>query len=182
MSLPSPISIGDAFALSNMAFKIAKSFLPGSNNAENEFKELHSLLCSLTSSLRLVGETFRRKDKSTDQRDTADALYDRDNTVMIISETLSNCNALLGDFTRFIETYSALEQASDSSSDLPSALGRTWSGHMRRQWMKIPWAAEGDNISGLKQSLVVHTQVLNLAISTANRSVILRHPCTSHAL
>lgn len=33
MSLPSPISVGDAIALSNIAWNIAKEFAPGAKNA-----------------------------------------------------------------------------------------------------------------------------------------------------
>lgn len=173
MSLPSPISIGDAIALSNIAFQIAKAFLPGSTNAENEFKELHKLLCSLTDSLRLVGETFNIRPKAADQGDGEHSSIYRANTVPVITETLSHCNDLLGDFARFIETYSTLKRASGPSSNSLSQSNSYWPGYMRRAWIKIQWAAEADNISGLKTSVKAQIQMLNLAISTANRLVIL---------
>lgn len=172
MSLPSPISIGDAIALSNIAWNIAKTFLPGATDAKNEFKELHGLLCSLTNALRLVGETFRPEDRYPEPGGIADVPDHRNDTVSIISQTLSHCNDILGDLKRFIETYSTLNQDSDSALDTSSATGRNWPAKMKRNWKKLLWMAEGDNISGLKQSLIVHIQTLNLAIATTNRSVL----------
>lgn len=183
MSLPSPISIGDAIALSNIAWNIAKAFLPGATDAEHGFKELHGLLCSLTNALRLVGETFRFEDRYPEPGGIADVPDHRSDTVLIISETLSYCNDILGDLKRFIDTYSILGQESDSTLNTPSAPGRTWPAQMKRSWKKLLWTAEGDNISGLKQSLTVRIQTLNLAIATTNRSVSLqRHQSSRSAL
>lgn len=173
MSLPSPISIGDAIALSNIAWSIAKAFLPGSTRAKDDFKELHGLLCSLTNALRLVGEAFRFEDRYSEPAGITDIPDNRNGTVSIISETLSHCNDILGDLKRFIDTYSILDQESDSAPNTSSTPGRHWPAQMKRSWMKLLWTAEGDNISALKQSLTVHIQTLNLAIATTNRSVSL---------
>lgn len=170
MSLPSPISIGDAIALSNIAWNIAKAFLPGATDAKDEFKELHGLLCSLNNALRLVGETFRLENECP-ETGRIDANDHRNNAVSIMSETLSHCNDILGDLKRFIEAYSILDQHSDSALVTSSAPGRNWPAQMKRGWKKLLWTAEGDNISGIKQSLTVHIQTLNLAIATTNRSV-----------
>lgn len=174
MSLPSPISIGDAIALSHIAWNIAKTFLPGAADAKDEFKDLHGLLCSLTNTLRLVGETFRLGDRYPEPGGIADVPDHRNDTVSIISETLSHCNEVLGDLKRFIDTYAAIDQKPDSALDTLSAPRRNWPAKMKRSWMKLLWTAEGDNISGLKQSLTVHIQTLNLAIATTNRSVLLQ--------
>lgn len=176
MSLPSPISIGDAIALSNVAYDIAKAFLPGGTSAQEDFKELHGLLCSLTHSLQGLGEILCLKDESTRSGDKKDAV--RDNTVSNILEILSNCNDILGKFKRFVENYSTLEQTSSSSSNPSSASGRRWPINLKRKWMNIQWTAESDNISALKQSLSLHIQALNLAISKADRLVIFRDLCT----
>ncbi|KAI7773936.1 hypothetical protein LA080_009626 [Diaporthe eres] len=148
MSLSSPISVGDAIALSNVAWNIAKTFLPGATDAMNDFKELHGLLCSLTNALRLVGETFRLEHKGPGSEGVADAPDHSNDTVSIISETLSHCNDILGDLKRFIETYSTLDQQPDSALDMSSARGRNWQAQMKRSWKKLLWTAEGDNISG----------------------------------
>lgn len=169
MSLPSPISIGDAIALSNVAYDIAKAFLPGGTSAQDDFKELHGLLCSLTHSLQGLGERFRVKDEPTRLKDKTDAAHHCDNTASNILEILSNCNDILGKFKKFVENYSTLEQTSTSSSNPSSALGRRWPTNLKRKWMNIQWTAESDNISGLKQSLSLHIQALNLAISKADR-------------
>lgn len=166
MSLPTPIFIGDALALSNIAYQISKAFLPGTANSADGFKELHRLLRSLTGSLRLVGETFRPADESAHLEAIANATGHHEN----ISENLSNCNELLGEFQRFIKKYSTLDQAAESSSDPSSATRRNWSTNMRRSWRKIQWAAEGDNIASLKQSLIACVSTLDLAISAANIS------------
>lgn len=172
MSLPSPISIGDAIALSDIAWNIAKTFLPGATDAKDEFKDLHGLLCSLANTLRLVGETFRLGDRYPEPGGIADVPDHRNDTVSIISETLSHCNEVLGDLKRFIDTYSTIDQKPDSALDTSSARRRNWPAKMKRSWMKLLWTAEGDNIAGLKQSLTVHIQTLNLAIATTNRSVL----------
>lgn len=172
MSLPSPISIGDAIALSNIAWNIAKAFLPGTAGAKDDCKELHGLLCALTNALRLVGETFCLNNRSQQPGRIADVPDHSNNTASIISETLSHCNGILGNLKVLIETYSILDQEPDSAQGPTSATRRK----VKRGWMKLLWTAEGDNISGLKQSLTVHIQTLNLAIATTNRSVLLhRH-------
>lgn len=172
MSLPSPISIGDAIALSSIAWNIAKAFLPGTADAKDDCRELHGLLCALRNALRLVGETFCLNNRSQQPGGIADVPDHSNNTASIISETLSHCNGILGNLKILIETYSILEQDPDSAAGSTSATGRK----MKRSWMKLLWTAEGDNISGLKQSLTVHIQTLNLAIATTNRSVLLhRH-------
>lgn len=172
MSLPSPISIGDAIALSNIAWNIAKEFVPGAKNSEDDFKELHGLLCSLTNTLQLVGKTFSHKDKSAQSRDATDAPQNLENTVVIITRTLSHCNNILSDLQRLIKRYSTLEQQPVSSSNKASASGRSWPESVRRKWMEVLWVAESDSISVLKQSLTAHIQSLNLAIATMNRSVL----------
>lgn len=180
MSLPSPISVGDAIALSNIAWNIAKEFVPGAKNAEDDFNELRGLLYSLTNTLQLVGKTFRHNDKPTESRDTTDASPNRGNTVVIITRILSHCNNILSDLQRLVERYSTLEQQPGSSSNKAPAPGRSWPDSVRRKWMEVLWVAESDNISVLKQSLTAHIQNLNLAIATMNRSVLtqtLRNNC-----
>lgn len=174
MSLPSPISIGDAIALSNIAWNIAKTFLPSATDAKDDFKQLHGLLCSLTSTLRLVGETFRVENRRSEPGGIAVVPDPRNDTPSIISETLSHCNDILGDLKRLIETYSILDQESNSAPGPSSTAGRNWPAQMKRSWMKLLWTAEGANISGLKQSLTVHIQTFNLAIAATNRSVLLQ--------
>lgn len=180
MSLPSPISVGDAIALSNIAWNIAKAFVPGAKNAEDDFKELHGLLCSLTNTLQLVAETFRHNDKRTESRDTTDAPQNRDNTVVVITRIMSHCNDILSDLQKLIKKYPTLEQQPGSSSNKAPASGRSWQESMRRKWMEVLWVAESDIISVLKQSLTAHIQNLNLAIATMNKSVLaqtLRNNC-----
>lgn len=180
MSLPSPISVGDAIALSNIAWNIAKAFVPGAKNAEDDFKELHGLLCSLTNTLQLVGETFRHNDKSTESRDTTDAPQNRDNTVVVITRIMSHCSNILSDLERLIKKYSTLEQQPGSSSNKAPAPGHSWPESVRRKWMEVLWVAESDNISVLKQSLTANIQNLNLVIVTMNKSVLaqtLRNNC-----
>ncbi|KAL1880747.1 hypothetical protein Daus18300_001361 [Diaporthe australafricana] len=157
MSLASPLSIGDAILLAQIAYNVGKAFSSGAKSAPAEFAEIQSLLFSIGNALDLVGKTFKgRKPQEVPEETSAK-----------IGGILENCQTVLKSLEHFVDKYSVLDPSQQASSS--GAKGaRLWKRDIIKNFKKVTWTTEGDGIAKLKQTLTAHVQALNLAVTVLN--------------
>lgn len=61
MSLPSPLSVGDAFLLATIVYNVGKACSSDAKSAPAEFAEVQSLLFSIGDAIGLVGNMNRMR-------------------------------------------------------------------------------------------------------------------------
>lgn len=156
MSLASPLSIGDAILLANIAYNVGKAFSSGAKSAPAEFAEVQSLLFSIGDALDLVGKTFKGRTTQEVPEETSAKL----------GGILKNCQTVLKSLEHFVDKYSVLDPSQASSSGAKGA--RVWKKDFIKNFKKVAWTTEGEGITKLKQTLVAHVQALNLAVTAMN--------------
>lgn len=156
MSLPSPLSVGDAILLANIAYKVGKAFSSGAKSAPAEFAEVQSLLFSIGDALDLVGKTTISRHQHEVPKYTAAKL----------DGILRNCQSVLQSLERFVDKYSVLDSSQAANSGANST--RVWKRDILRSFKKVAWTTEGEGITELKQTLTAHVQALNLAVTALN--------------
>lgn len=72
--MASPVSIGDAILLTQIAHKIGQAFTTGRKSAPAEFEEIQKLLWTLSEALKLVAREF----SDTEQADTLESSEGRE--------------------------------------------------------------------------------------------------------
>ena len=149
MSLPSPLSVGDALLLATLAYDIAKAF----KSAPTEFCEIQSLLFSVSDTLKLLGRTLPTPGNQGHNHWRDDEAY------ISIANNVANCRSVLAFLDVFVKKYSVLAAGTSN---------RKWSEEVKRNWKRLVWTKEGGDISKLKQSLNTHINALNLAITIVN--------------
>lgn len=153
MSLASPLSVGDAILLASIAYKVGKAFSSGANSAPAEFAEVQSLLFSVGDALHLVGRTFKEPGRHGATEEAAAKL----------DGILENCRTVLKSLERFVDKYSKLDSTQASTSGAKGA--RVWREDVLKNFKKVKWTTEGEDISKLKQTLTAHVLALNLAVT-----------------
>ncbi len=107
MSLPSPLSVGDALILATVAYNIAKAF----KSAPKEFDEIQSLLYSVTESLKLLSRNLPSDDDYGGEltKNAAVAESGNDDTLLVVANILANCRSVLKHLEELVDKYSVLE-------------------------------------------------------------------------
>lgn len=164
MSLPSPLSVGDAILLAQLAYNVAKAFSTGAKSAPAEFEEVRNLLYAVSESLKLLASNLPPTDEAKGQKGCDTLGLVSDNIYIVVGTILANCRGILQHLEAFIQKYSILEK-----SKQPSGLEvRGWKNELMKNWKKIIWTSEGGDITKLKQTLTAHITSLNLAVALMN--------------
>lgn len=156
MSLASPLSIGDTILLASIAYDVAKAFSSGAKSAPAEFAEVQSLLFSIGDALDLAGKTCEGRTRQDVPVETA----------VKLDGILLNCQTVLKSLQSFVDKYSVLDPSQASTSGTKGA--RVWKRDILKNFKKVKWTTEGEDIIKLKQTLTAHVQALNLAVNTMN--------------
>ena len=168
--MASPVSIGDAILLAQIAYKIGLAFTTGRKSAPAEFEEIQKLLWTLSEALKLVAREF----PETGQTGTAESSEgcgkskeeEEPGAKALLITLISNCQGVLKHLDHLVKKYSDLD---------PKAVGirdserRCWKDDFWRNWKKVKWTKEGGGLDTLKKSLNVHLAGLNLALSAINK-------------
>jgi len=164
MSLPSPLSVGDIVLLGQIAWKVTRALSSGSRSSQAEFAKVQTLANSLTESLDLL---VRELTGPID----VDSVVGADTSRLVpveLSNILTGCRDGLKQLEEFVERYSLLDE---ETAERGGQWGRQARGNVKRTWKKIMWTTEGGEISKLTQTLVAHTNSLQLAVSIVNGQV-----------
>ncbi|KAI8411179.1 hypothetical protein FOFC_07773 [Fusarium oxysporum] len=167
--MASPVSIGDAFLMAKLAFRIGQAFTKGKKSAPAELREVESQLYSLSAALNAL--TAARKSGHS-----APLLVDRselpqnapphykDNQDIILG-MLGSCNDTLAHLQSIVVKYGIISTTADPSH----AQVKRWSHKLKADWKRIAWTTEGGDLAALKSDLTIQTNSLNLILGSTNQ-------------
>jgi len=178
MSLPSPLSIGDIILLGKIAYRVARALSSGSKSAPAEFAEVQALLFSLKESFDLLAQTLTdQPDGDKEGSGSVGKLQDPPRgepwlgRQPELAQILANCRDVLLHLESFVDKYSVLDSAAADSQQEErrrEPRARRLKDDFMKNWKKVAWTKEGEDISKLKQTLIAHTNALHLAITIIN--------------
>ncbi|KAF2143153.1 uncharacterized protein K452DRAFT_247524, partial [Aplosporella prunicola CBS 121167] len=145
MSLP--ISVGDAYLLSKLAFKIGHALSTNRKAAAAEIQEVQNQLFALSEALSSAGEVTKQP-------------FTSQQALQAFGKLLSNCQVALNHLKSLTEKY----------DDAASPDGASWrlKETVVRNWTKVKWTTKGGNISDLREALATHISAINLTLSALN--------------
>ncbi|KAJ4175811.1 hypothetical protein NW767_015663 [Fusarium falciforme] len=162
--MASPVSIGDAFLMAKLAFRIGQAFTKGKKSAPAELREVESQLYSLSAALNAL--TAARESSHSPP-----LLVDRSNLPQnapphykdnqdIILGMLGSCKDTLAHLESIVDEYGIIS----TTADLSKARVKRWSQRLKADWKKIAWTTEGGDLAALKSDLTIQTNSLNLIL------------------
>ena len=163
IDMASPISIGDALMVSQLAWKIGCAFTAGRAGAPHEFVEVENELRSLTTSLDLLAETIEDDDGVLARAN--------DPTKAGVSKVLICARQTLQDLESFVVRYQEIRRP-DPITTPDCQLERSWKKLLIKNWKTVWWTTEGGSIQALRDMLQMHTSSITLTMQALQRSVI----------
>ncbi|CAM1510177.1 Fc.00g005120.m01.CDS01 [Cosmosporella sp. VM-42] len=167
MSLP--VSIGDVFLMSKLAWTLAQTFTTGRKSAPAEFGEVENQLYSLSAALgaiRKVGEggvTSMPNDQAQYPLLNREAVQDGES---ILNKILSNCEETLKHLQHTVEKYGGIVEQTDPGRPLL----KRWSREVIKNWRKIAWTTEKDLVLGI----IVNSRATQIEDSLKDNSAMLK--------
>lgn len=172
--MASPVSIGDALLMGQLAYRLGRAFTSGRKSAPKEFREVENQLYSLSAVLRLLSNRqvvdsdgyALNMDLSLAPRLQIKGDYHSDD---ILGLMIQNCQETLKHLESIVEKYSAIRESSKENRGARKSLGRKWRRELTDNWKKIMWTTEGGDLGTLRSQLTVHTNSLNLVVGIINK-------------
>jgi hypothetical protein len=152
-NMASPVSIGDALLLAQIAWKLGRAFTKGRKSSISEFREVESQLFALGSALSALHDSGLAQNG-----DYSNAL----------NSMLENCRATLSHLQGIVETYGKLGETRD---DTEAPAFKRWSSRLQKDWKAIKWTTEGGDLANMRSQLMVHINTLNLIMSITSKCV-----------
>ena len=168
--MASPVSFGDAFLMSKLAWNLAQVFTTGRKSAPAEFREVESQLYSLSAALTALRDA-RADGRAAISINVAPSLatsHEQENSSQrTIDNILRSCDETLKHLQKTVEKYGIVTEPSDSSRPIL----RRWSQELVKNWKKIEWTTKKGDLATLKSQIMVHTNSLNLVLGVIVKSV-----------
>jgi hypothetical protein len=168
--MTSPVSIGDAIMLSQLAYTIGRAFSSGRKSAPAEFHEVQNQLFALGGALGLLANDRSEKLKSgpgeaSHAPKEEKAVTEQDE---ILEQMISNCKETLTHLETLVNKYMEIDPNAQTSAQTAF---KSWRQDVRKNWKKIKWTTEGGDLDKLRNNLAVHVNGLTLALSVMHRFV-----------
>jgi hypothetical protein len=168
--MTSPVSIGDAIMLSQLAYTIGRAFSSGRKSAPAEFNEVQNHLFALGGALGLLANDRSQKltDRTTRELEASKEEKSATEQGEILDQMISNCKETLTHLETLVGKYMEI----DPNAEIPTQTTfMKWRQDVKKNWKKIKWTTEGGDIDKLRNNLSVHVNGLNLALSAIHRFV-----------
>ncbi|KAK4145156.1 uncharacterized protein C8A04DRAFT_27161 [Dichotomopilus funicola] len=168
--MSSPISIGDAYLMARLAFKLGRAFTKGRKSAPDEFREVENQLYSLSAALSALSEEQTSASAAlnidTSRLPSVTRGLQVNNGGDVLMVMLSSCQETLKHLEHLVEKYSSIREPRD-----PAASTRQrWRRELRDIWRTIEWTTEGGDLATLRSQLTVHTNSLSLILAVVNHT------------
>ena len=161
--MASPVSFGDAVAMSKIAWRIAHAFTKGRKSAPAEFREVENQLYSLSAALAAYKDVCDL-DISTLTIDSAKlpARFQKDDEGgdRAVAGILDRCKETLKHLERIVDQYGVVA----APTDLTKSRLQRWSAELVKNYKKIKWTTEDGDLAALRSQLMVHTNSLDLVL------------------
>ncbi|KAF9630460.1 hypothetical protein BFW01_g1022 [Lasiodiplodia theobromae] len=145
-----PISIGDAYLLAKLSWRIGRALSSGRKAAATEIGEVQNQLFALGKALDVSSDVYSRN-KILGENQSFQTM-------------LSNCRETLRHLEKLMEKYKDVDNPTQPEDDLPLRLKET----VIRNWTKIKWTTKGGDVSDLRDALGAHINAINLTLSALN--------------
>ena len=168
--MASPVSIGDAILLSQLAFRLGKTLTAGRKSAPATHKEAQNQLFALSQALRSIAieedaESLRRSGVSQERNDGSSqeikGWHDEEQSKNL-EAMIRNFEDVLERLRALIENYTTMGQGLGGED---SNRTKKWRQELRNNWKKVRWTMKDDDVGRLRKDLAIHIQSLNLAIT-----------------
>jgi hypothetical protein len=161
-------SYADAFAVSKLAWSLARAFTKGRRSAPAEFQEVENQLYSLSATLA----AFKRvlNSGSVTQTLDADLAFRSDSEgdgAASVRRVLSNCEETLHQMEEFVKKYDIIADDKTSSTDTNEASPRLairLTDSLTKDYKKLVWTTQKVDLATLRSQLMVHTNSLDLVM------------------
>jgi hypothetical protein len=156
------LSVGDILMLSQLGWRIGRTFTAGRKDAPHEFLEIEAEVNGLSKSLKLLAEAlFANPD------DNILAQAD-DETRVGVEKLLNSCKQTLQDLDSLVSEYQITVKTNTMGG---FTVERLWSPLVLANYKTMVWTTEGGNIQTLKDILRTHRGTLTLTVQAVNRCV-----------
>lgn len=166
--MASPISFGDAVAMSKIAWRIAHAFTKGRKSAPAEFREVENQLYSLSAALTAFKDVCG-DDVATVTIDSSKlpARFQKEEQdgMQTVSGILDSCSETLKHLEKMVEDYGVV----GSQKDPTKPRLQRWSKELLRNYKKVAWTTEAGDLAALRSKLMVHTNSLDLVLGIVVR-------------
>ncbi|KAF2755828.1 hypothetical protein EJ05DRAFT_512420 [Pseudovirgaria hyperparasitica] len=149
-SLP---SVGDILMLSQLAWRIGRAFVAGSEAAPQGFIEIEKQVSHLSKSLKFFAEAlFSNPDNNILNYASADTKDGVRKLLSSIQQTLQDLDSLI------FEHQSTVKKSTEGGWTVV----RTWSPMVLANYKYMMWTSEGGSLESLRDLLQMHTNTLKL--------------------
>ncbi|KAF2087016.1 hypothetical protein K490DRAFT_43232 [Saccharata proteae CBS 121410] len=158
-------SIGDILMLSQLAWKIGRSFTSGRSGAPTAFLQVEAEINGLAKALKLFAEALFA--------DTHDNPLDRagQDTQNAVGTIILSSKQSLQDLDSLVEQYQVIKKHRTSGG---FSIERSWSDLVLSSYRKMIWTTEGGNIEGLRDTLHMHTSTITLVMQAMQSNSLAR--------
>jgi hypothetical protein len=156
-------SVGDILMLSQLAWRIGRTFTAGKQDAPDEFHEVELEVNSLSKSLKLLAEAlFANPEDNILARAN-------DTTKMGMDKLLNSCRQTLQDLDSLVNEYQVTIKTNTASGFI---VERLWSPMVLSNYQSMMWTPDGANITTLRDILRMHRNSLNMTIQALKTCVL----------
>jgi hypothetical protein len=165
--MASPVSFGDAVAMSKIAWRIAHAFTKGRTSAPAEFREVENQLYSLSAALAAFKDVCGTDaaavaiDPSRLPARFHDEKQDRHGG-HTVSRILDSCGETLAHLEKIVDEYAVV--AAPTTKDPAKSRLQRWTADLVKNYKKIAWTTEAGDLAALRSQLMVHTNSLDLVL------------------
>jgi hypothetical protein len=161
--MASPVSVGDAYLIGKLAYRLGHAFTKGRKSAPAEFREVENQLYSLSAALCALEDANAADDANISiEASRLPKILQKQHAGGddIVRSMLRNCEETLKHLEAIVEMYSCIGRQRDREQ--PRL--KRWSRELKNNWKKIAWTAEGGDLATLRSQLTVHSNSLNLVL------------------
>jgi hypothetical protein len=168
--MSSPVSIGDAILLSQLAYKLGKTLTVGRKSAPETHKQAQNQLFALSHALLSISieQPPEHAGADGDSADKNSGKLQNSEDSANLQAMLDNCEDVLERLKTLIEKYTSVGQGTDEK--YPNRAAK-WRGELKSSWKKVRWTLTEGDLEQLHKELTIHIQSLNLAMAGSTRSV-----------
>lgn len=146
--------------LSQVAWKIGRSFSAGRENSLNDFQVVEVEISGLAKALKLLAEALHAESDDSLVQIAEKTIQEG------ISSILASCKRIVGDLESLVDQYQVIRKHRTVGG---FAIERTWSDVVMAEYKTMIWTTEGGNIYDLKDLLQLHTIYITLMMQALQR-------------
>lgn len=166
--MASPVSIGDALLLGQIALKLGQAFTTGRKSAPAEFREVENQLYALSAALTALhssGVAAQLNAALGTDAVLGSPLEDGRNGGAVLETMLGNCQETLSHLDKIVQKYAKLKSAADPEAPV----FQRWSRKLAIDISKIKWTTEGGDLESLRNKFMVHINCINVILGVVNK-------------